>query len=101
VTDLKTPQAEANAHMKQFRSQRNFYIAGFALFLWLYVNEKIFLVFLNEISFSSVIKRLISLLSAVAREMSDSAAARKQAEGAHLHLKNLASNDPAVRIFFV
>ena len=37
VKDLKTPHAEANAHMKQFRSQRNFYIAGFALFLWLYV----------------------------------------------------------------
>jgi B-cell receptor-associated protein 31 len=35
VTDLNTPHAEAHAHMKQFRSQRNFYIAGFALFLWL------------------------------------------------------------------
>ena len=33
--DIATPQAEAHAHMKQFRSQRNFYIAGFALFLWL------------------------------------------------------------------
>ncbi|CAF4443594.1 unnamed protein product, partial [Rotaria magnacalcarata] len=51
--------------MKEFRSQRNFYIAGFALFLWF------------------VIKRLISLLSTVARKMADSAAARKQAEGAH------------------
>lgn len=37
VTDMKTPHAEVHAHMKQFRSQRNFYIAGFALFLWLYV----------------------------------------------------------------
>jgi B-cell receptor-associated protein 31 len=77
VKDLSTPQAEAHAHMKQFRSQRNFYIAGFALFLWF------------------VIKRLISLLSAVAREMADSAAARKQAEGAHRHLETLSSNDPA------
>ena len=33
--DLSTPHAEVHAHMKQFRSQRNFYIAGFALFLWL------------------------------------------------------------------
>jgi B-cell receptor-associated protein 31 len=40
VKDLNTPQAEANSHMKQFRSQRNFYIAGFALFLWLYVEKK-------------------------------------------------------------
>jgi len=42
VKDLNTPQAEAHAHMKQFRSQRNFYIAGFALFLWLYVKENLF-----------------------------------------------------------
>jgi len=75
VKDLAQPQAEAHAHMKQFRSQRNFYIAGFALFLWF------------------VIKRLINLLSEVAREMADSAAARKQAEGAHRHLEGLAKND--------
>jgi B-cell receptor-associated protein 31 len=75
--DLNTPHAEAHAHMKQFRSQRNFYIAGFALFLWF------------------VIKRLINLLSNVAREMADSVAARKQAEGAHRHLEGLATNDPA------
>ncbi|CAF1040336.1 unnamed protein product [Rotaria sp. Silwood1] len=75
VKDLSTPHGEAHAHMKQFRSQRNFYIAGFALFLWF------------------VIKRLIHLLSAVAREMADSAAARKQAEGAHRHLEGLMTND--------
>ncbi|CAF1341831.1 unnamed protein product [Adineta steineri] len=77
VKDLNTPHAEAHAHMKQFRSQRNFYIAGFALFLWF------------------VIKRLVNLLSAVAREMADSAAARKQAEGAHRHLEGLATADPS------
>jgi hypothetical protein len=49
----------------------------------------------------SVIKRLISLLSAVAREMADSAAARKQAEGAHRHLETLSSNDPAVKFCFL
>jgi len=74
--DLRTPHGEANAHMKQFRSQRNFYIAGFALFLWF------------------VIKRLISLLSDCARQMVDSSAARKQAEGASRHLQGLMSNDP-------
>jgi len=76
VKDLSTPHAEAHAHMKQFRSQRNFYIAGFALFLWF------------------VIKRLISLLSECAHQMADSSAARKQAEGAHRHLEGLLSNDP-------
>jgi len=63
--------------MKQFRSQRNFYIAGFALFLWF------------------VIKRLISLLSSCAREMADSTAARKQAEGARRHLEGIMSQDPS------
>jgi B-cell receptor-associated protein 31 len=75
VKDLNAPHAEAHAHMKQFRSQRNFYIAGFALFLWF------------------VIKRLISLLSECAKQMADSSAARKQAEGAHRHLDGLMSND--------
>jgi len=74
--DLSTPHAEAHAHMKQFRSQRNFYIAGFALFLWF------------------VIKRLIGLLSMCAREMADGVAARKQAEGAHRHIVGLTSEDP-------
>jgi len=76
VKDLSLPQAETHAHMKQFRSQRNFYIAGFALFLWF------------------VIKRLIHILSQCAREMADSTAARKQAEGAHRHLEGLMSKDP-------
>lgn len=36
--DLNTnPQAETLIHMKLFRAQRNFYIAGFALFLFLWV----------------------------------------------------------------
>ena len=34
--DLRNnPGAEALLHMKLFRAQRNFYIAGFALFLFL------------------------------------------------------------------
>ena len=36
--DLRNnPAAEAMMHMKLFRAQRNFYIAGFALFLFLWV----------------------------------------------------------------
>lgn len=82
--------------MKQFRSQRNFYIAGFALFLWLYVATGCSSCSTARVS-SSVIKRLINLLSDVAREMADSAAARKQAEGAHRHMEGLASGDASVR----
>ena len=33
--DLSHPASETNIHMKLFRAQRNFYIAGFALFLFL------------------------------------------------------------------
>jgi hypothetical protein len=49
----------------------------------------------------SVIKRLINLLSEVAKEMADSTAARKQAEGAHRHIEGLMSKDPAVRFWFL
>ncbi|CAF1065440.1 unnamed protein product [Didymodactylos carnosus] len=73
--DISTPHVEAQTHMKQFRSQRNFYIAGFALFLWF------------------VIKRLMGLLSQCAHEMADSVAARKQAESAHRHLEGLTPDD--------
>ncbi|CAF1168920.1 unnamed protein product, partial [Didymodactylos carnosus] len=72
---LATPHAEAHAHMKQFRSQRNFYIAGFALFLWF------------------VIKRLIGLMSMCAIEMANSTAARKQAEGARRYADTVTADD--------
>lgn len=45
----------------------------------------------------SVIHRLINLLSSCAREMADSSAARKQAEGAHRHLEGLMTKDPKVK----
>jgi len=48
-------------HMKLFRAQRNLYIAGFALFLFL------------------VLRRLVTLVSAQAALMADLEAARKQA----------------------
>jgi hypothetical protein len=49
----------------------------------------------------SVIKRLITLLSACAREMADAGAARKQAEGAHRHLEGLLTNDPKVKFLLL
>uniref|UniRef100_T1J0F9 Endoplasmic reticulum transmembrane protein n=1 Tax=Strigamia maritima TaxID=126957 RepID=T1J0F9_STRMM len=56
-TDLQT-------HMKLFRSQRNFYISGFALFLWL------------------VLRRLITLISTQATLANDKEAAIRQAKSA-------------------
>ncbi|CAF2404280.1 unnamed protein product [Rotaria sp. Silwood2] len=76
ANNLTTPHAETQAHMKQFHSQRNFYIAGFALFLWF------------------VIKRLINLLVECAGETAAATEAHKQAEGATRHLEGVMANDP-------
>ncbi|CAF0939798.1 unnamed protein product [Didymodactylos carnosus] len=73
--DISAPHVETQTHMKQFRAQRNFYIAGFALFLWF------------------VLKRLMSLLSKCAHEMADSLASRKQAANANRSLGNLSPDD--------
>merc|ERR1712227_1165471 len=56
--------AQMQMHMRLFRAQRNFYIAGFALFLCL------------------VIKRLVGLISANAGLQAEKDAAMKQAESA-------------------
>lgn len=58
------PHAETTLHMKLFRSQRNFYIAGFALFL------------------SLVLRRLVTLINYQAQLQADFGAAQKQAESA-------------------
>ena len=34
-TSIPTEQGRLNIDMKMFRAQRNYYIAGFAVFLWL------------------------------------------------------------------
>lgn len=100
MTDRSTPHAEVHAHMKQFRAQRNFYIAGFALFLWLYVSSSIDKErhhwFCSVWFDFSVIKRLIGLLSAVAREMDDAYRAHKQAQDVQRHLAGSTTNDPSV-----
>lgn len=68
-TQLKTVgmshlDTQMQMHMRLFRAQRNFYIAGFALFLCL------------------VIKRLVGLISANAGLQAEKEAAMKQAESA-------------------
>ncbi|XP_003746019.1 B-cell receptor-associated protein 31 [Galendromus occidentalis] len=56
--------AEMQQSMKMFRAQRNFYIAGFALFLWM------------------VIRRLVTLISFQANLMASNEATLKQAQNA-------------------
>merc|ERR1712215_191762 len=65
-------------HMRLFRAQRNFYIAGFALFLCL------------------VIKRLVGLISANAGLQAEKEAAMKQAESASRAAETLMASGGSV-----
>lgn len=67
--------AQMQIHMRLFRAQRNFYIAGFALFLCL------------------VIKRMVSLISANATLQAETEAAMKQAQSASRAAEALLKND--------
>ncbi|XP_038068840.1 B-cell receptor-associated protein 31-like [Patiria miniata] len=69
--DISVPGAETQLNMKLFRSQRNLYIAGFALFLWL------------------VLQRVCTLISTEARLQASNEASIKQAQGASDHAQKL------------
>ncbi|KHN72182.1 B-cell receptor-associated protein 31 [Toxocara canis] len=70
-TPMHTAGADNAIHMRLFRAQRNLYVSGFALLLFL------------------VIKRLMGLLSRGAQLEAAAEAALKQAEGANRAAKNL------------
>lgn len=81
--------AELQHSMKLFRAQRNFYIAGFALFLclWVYL---ILIVIVIIITFTfSVIRRLVILISDQAQLTAQSEALLKQAKGASAHASQI------------
>lgn len=67
--------AELQHSMKLFRAQRNFYIAGFALFLFL------------------VIRRLVTLMTALAQLDIQAEVAMKQAKSASEACQNLMKDD--------
>ncbi|XP_013411830.1 B-cell receptor-associated protein 31 isoform X3 [Lingula anatina] len=73
MLDPKTTHHDTLEHiqLRLFRSQRNLYIAGFALFLWL------------------VLKRLVVLISAAATLTAQRDVALKQAENTSAHAKKL------------
>lgn len=60
----RTAESDATHHMRLFRAQRNLYISGFALLLWL------------------VIQRIMTLLGRAAQLEAASEAAMRQAESA-------------------
>ncbi|XP_049639559.1 B-cell receptor-associated protein 29-like [Suncus etruscus] len=61
-TSTSKPNAYEHMQMKLFRSQRNLYISGFSLFFWL------------------VLRRLVTLITQLAKEMTQKAVLKKQAE---------------------
>ncbi|XP_063608757.1 B-cell receptor-associated protein 31-like [Penaeus indicus] len=69
--------AEMQAHMRLFRAQRNFYISGFSLFLWV------------------VLQRLMTLISNLAVAMAEGHAALKQAKTASETAAQLLKQDKA------
>ncbi|XP_072181865.1 B-cell receptor-associated protein 31-like [Diadema setosum] len=69
--DVAIPNAEAILNMKLFRAQRNFYVAGFALFLFI------------------VLKRMCNLISTEATLIASNEASVKQAQGASDQAKRL------------
>jgi len=66
-----TPNADTMIHMRLFRAQRNLYIAGFALFLYL------------------VCRRMVQMISREAQLMASAEAAMKQAQGASTAAQSL------------
>lgn len=72
--DSLHPHSSDHQRMLTFRAQRNFYIAGFALFLWF------------------VIKRLVSLLITCAHHMAQSTASQQQAKAASKFAETLVSD---------
>merc|ERR1712002_718638 len=71
ATEHATEHARMNIDMKMFRSQRNFYIAGFAVFLWL------------------VLRKLVVFVSKIATLEADVIATKKQAESASAAAKQM------------
>ncbi|XP_041458225.1 B-cell receptor-associated protein 31-like, partial [Lytechinus variegatus] len=69
--DIAIPNAEAILNMKLFRAQRNFYVAGFAFFLFI------------------VLKRMCNLISKEATLIASNEASVKQAQGASDQAKRL------------
>lgn len=63
------PGAHEHTQMKLFRSQRNLYISGFSLFLWL------------------VLRRLVTLITQLAKELSNKGILKTQAENTNAAAK--------------
>jgi len=69
------PNAETHIHLRLFRAQRNLYVSGFALFLWL------------------VIRRMVQMVTLEAQLQASSDASLRQASSASATAKQYLGND--------
>ncbi|KAL7976266.1 hypothetical protein Chor_002485 [Crotalus horridus] len=69
-TSHSSPTAFDHLHMKLFRSQRNLYISGFSLFLWLVLRRLVSLITLlaNEMETENILKTEVANSNEVARK---------------------------------
>uniref|UniRef100_G3SMP8 B-cell receptor-associated protein n=2 Tax=Loxodonta africana TaxID=9785 RepID=G3SMP8_LOXAF len=65
-SSISRPSAYEHTQMKLFRSQRNLYISGFSLFFWL------------------VLRRLVTLITQLAKELSTKGALKTQTENTNM-----------------
>ncbi|XP_005377341.1 PREDICTED: B-cell receptor-associated protein 29 [Chinchilla lanigera] len=81
ITTTKTTSAYEHTQMKLFRSQRNLYISGFSLFFWL------------------VLRRLVTLITQLAKELSNKGVLKTQAENTNKAAKRfMEENEKLKRI---
>ncbi|XP_019481601.1 PREDICTED: B-cell receptor-associated protein 29 [Hipposideros armiger] len=73
------PGAHEHTQMKLFRSQRNLYISGFSLFLWL------------------VLRRLVTLITQLAKELSNKGVLKTQAENTNAAAKKFMKENEKLR----
>lgn len=73
------PGAHEHTQMKLFRSQRNLYISGFSLFLWL------------------VLRRLVTLITQLAKELSNKGILKTQAENTNAAAKKFMKENEKLR----
>ncbi|KAM9216729.1 B-cell receptor-associated protein 29 [Dugong dugon] len=70
-SSVRSPSAYEHTQMKLFRSQRNLYISGFSLFFWL------------------VLRRLVTLITQLAKELSTKGALKTQMENTSVAARKL------------
>ncbi|XP_037367466.1 B-cell receptor-associated protein 29 [Talpa occidentalis] len=79
-SSTSSPSAYEHTQMKLFRSQRNLYISGFSLFFWL------------------VLRRLVTLITQLAKELSNKGVLKTQAENTNEAAKKFMEENERLKL---